>query len=136
MASACGVLRARYERRLVVTPCAGKTVGVSHARRCRSCVVRYRGEGEVDAVVSATACVHEVGKKIRPRLPPRRARDKRDCDAEMPPSEEVAMVEEKRPTRADALRALRVQVGGARVGFEDALTYPLRGGCSRPQSIA
>ena len=26
--------------------------------------------------------------------------DKRDCDAEMPPSEEVAMVEEKRPTRA------------------------------------
>jgi hypothetical protein len=43
----------------------------------------------------------------------------------MPPSEEVAMVEEKRPTRAGALRALRVQVGGARVA-----------GGSRPQSIA
>ena len=69
MASACGVLRARYERRLVVTPCAGKTVGVSHARRCRSCVVRYRGEGEVDAVVSATACVH----RRLPAAPPRRA---------------------------------------------------------------
>ena len=69
MASACGVLRARYERRLVVTPRAGKTVGVSHARRCRSCVVRYRGEGKVDAVVSATASVH----RRLPAAPPRRA---------------------------------------------------------------
>ena len=116
------------------------------------------GEGKVDAVVSATACVGEPGRRLLLRktcglssdalaehsgcagarsVPgkihqlsrpphhglksekkftrgyrPRRARDKRDCDAEMPPSEEVAMVEEKRPTRAGALRALRVQVGG------------------------
>ena len=122
-------------------------------------------EGKVDAVVSATACVHgrlpaapprralgveasarglvrgrprgrlflvlitilvffvvlstdllltekKGTSNVRKKNRPRRARDKRDCDAEMPPSEEVAMVEEKSPTRAGALRALRVQVGG------------------------
>ena len=42
MPSACGVLRARYERRLVVTPCTGKRSG-SVMRGGRSCVVRYRG---------------------------------------------------------------------------------------------
>ena len=45
-------------------------------------------------------------KKFARGYRPRRAGDKRNCDAEMPPSEEVAMVEEKNPTRAGALRAL------------------------------
>ena len=55
----------------------------------------------------------EVEKKFARGYRPRRARDKRDCDAEMPPSEEVAMVEEKRPTRAGALRAPRAGRRGA-----------------------
>ena len=55
-------------------------------------------------------------KKFARGYRPRRARDKRDCDAEMPPSEEVAMVEEKRPTRAGALRAPRAGRRGASWG--------------------